>query len=70
MADKSEFLGVRISPEQRRKLQKLARYIGEPGNMSASVRFLVDQVPPEKLGGEKVRIPGINLSRREAVADE
>jgi hypothetical protein len=40
---KSEFIGLRTTPEQRRKLIKLAQMAGKPGNMSAGLRWWLDQ---------------------------
>ncbi len=47
MAPKSRFIGGRFEPEQQRKLIVLSLETGEPGNMSAALRWLVDraQIP-------------------------
>ena len=42
MTAKSKFVGVRLAPEQQRKLIVLSLQAGEPGNMSAALRWLVD----------------------------
>jgi hypothetical protein len=44
MAAKSRFIGVRIEPEQQRKLILLSVKAGQPGNMSAGLRWALDQV--------------------------
>ena len=44
MATKSRFVGVRLEPEQRRKLILLSRQAGEPGNMSAGLRWALEQI--------------------------
>ena len=43
MAAKSKFVGVRVEPEQQRKLILLSVTAGEPGNMSAGLRWALDQ---------------------------
>ena len=43
MASKSRFVGVRFEPEQQRKLIVLSMVAGEPGNMSAALRMLVER---------------------------
>jgi len=43
MAAKSRFVGVRLEPDQQRKLIVLSLAAGEPGNMSAALRMLVDR---------------------------
>ena len=43
MATKSRFVGVRFEPEQQQKLILLSVRAGEPGNMSAGLRWLVNQ---------------------------
>lgn len=50
MAPKSRFVGVRLEPEQQRKLIVLSLAAGEPGNMSAALRFLVDNAPAPDVG--------------------
>ena len=45
MASKSRFVGVRFEPEQQRKLIVLSLKAGEPGNMSAALRWLVEHAP-------------------------
>ena len=45
MASKSRFIGVRFEPEQQRKLIVLSLRAGEPGNMSAALRWLVEHAP-------------------------
>lgn len=44
MATKSRFIGVRFEPEQQRKLLLLSLQAGEPGNMSAGLRYAVDRI--------------------------
>ncbi len=41
----SRFIGVRFAPAQQAKLLILAQRAGEPGNMSAALRWLVDKEP-------------------------
>ena len=43
MAAKSRFVGVRVEPEQQRKLILLSVRAGEPGNMSAGLRWALEQ---------------------------
>ena len=43
MAAKSRFVGVRVPPEMQRKLILLSVTAGEPGNMSAGLRWALDQ---------------------------
>lgn len=45
MGAKSRFIGARFEPEQQRKLLVLSLTSGEPGNMSAALRMLVQQAP-------------------------
>lgn len=45
---KTEFIGLRTTPEQRRKLLKLAEQAGKPGNMSAGLRWWLDQAQIDK----------------------
>ena len=45
MGAKSRFVGVRLEPEQQRKLLVLSLTSGEPGNMSAALRMLVQRAP-------------------------
>ena len=44
MAAKSRFVGVRVEPEQQRKLLLLSMQTSEPGNMSAGLRWAIEQV--------------------------
>lgn len=44
MAQKSRFVGIRLEPEQQRKAILLSVQAGDPGNMSAGVRWALDQV--------------------------
>lgn len=44
MATKSRFIGVRFEPEQQRKLILLSMKAGDPGNMSAGLRYAVDRI--------------------------
>lgn len=43
MATKSRFVGVRFEPAEVRKLILLSLQAGEPGNMSAGLRWAVQQ---------------------------
>ncbi|HMN27946.1 MAG TPA: hypothetical protein PKE45_07300 [Caldilineaceae bacterium] len=38
-----ESVHVRITPQHRRKLLALSKRIGQPGNLSASLRWMLDQ---------------------------
>ena len=40
---KSRFVGARLTPEQQHKLVLLSLATSEPGNMSAGLRWAVDQ---------------------------
>ncbi len=51
MASKSRFVGVRFEPEQQRKLIVLSMVAGEPGNMSAALRYLVERAPMPTIEG-------------------
>ena len=51
MASKSRFVGVRFEPDQQRKLIVLSMVAGEPGNMSAALRYLVERAPMPALEG-------------------
>lgn len=44
MALKSRFVGVRLEPADQRKLILLSVQAGEPGNMSAGLRWALEQV--------------------------
>jgi hypothetical protein len=44
VAAKSRFVGVRVEPEQQRKLILLSMQTSEPGNMSAGLRWAIEQV--------------------------
>lgn len=44
MATKSRFVGVRLEPEEQRKLILLSMQTSEPGNMSAGLRYALDQI--------------------------
>ncbi len=44
MATRSRFVGVRLEPEQYRKLVLLSVVAGEPGNVSEAARYLVDRL--------------------------
>lgn len=44
MATKNRFVGVRLEPEQQRKLILLSIKAGDPGNMSAGLRYAVDRI--------------------------
>lgn len=43
MSLKSRFVGVRLEPEQQRKLIVFSVRAGEPGNVSAGLRWALDQ---------------------------
>ena len=47
MATKSKFIAFRAEPHLDRRLQALAKQIGEGSNTSAALRWLVDQYAPE-----------------------
>lgn len=49
MATKSRFIAARFEPEQQRKLLLLSMLTGEPGNMSAALRMLVERAPMPKV---------------------
>lgn len=42
MATKTRFIGVRLTQEQQRKLILLSVSAGDPGNMSAGLRWMLD----------------------------
>jgi hypothetical protein len=42
-ATKSEFVGVRLSKEERRKVLKLSLLTSQPGNLSAGLRAAISQ---------------------------
>lgn len=44
MATKSRFIAARFEPEQQRKLILLSLRAGDPGNMSAGLRYAVDRI--------------------------
>lgn len=44
MATKSRFIAARFEPEQQRKLILLSVSAGDPGNMSAGLRYAVDRI--------------------------
>lgn len=68
MAGKSRFVGVRFEPEQQRKLIMLSVVAGEPGNMSAALRWLVDRAPAEKIMRESAGVSVLaGGQQREAV---
>jgi hypothetical protein len=43
MAEKTRFVGVRLSAEEAQQLLLVSLQTEEPGNVSAAVRWLVDQ---------------------------
>lgn len=51
MATKSRFVGVRFEPVEVRKLILLSLQAGEPGNMSAGLRWAVQQASVPEGGG-------------------
>lgn len=64
---KSEFIGVRLSPEQREKLLALSKAAGVSNNLSAAVRWLVNEapLPPAEVINTLPALPGERA--REAV---
>lgn len=44
MATKSRYIGVRVEPQLQRKLILLSMQTSEPGNMSAGLRWALEQV--------------------------
>ena len=42
MAAKSRFVGVRLAPEQQHKLVLMSLATDEPGNISAGLRWAID----------------------------
>lgn len=44
MTLKNRFVGVRLEPEQQQKLILLSARAGEPGNMSAGLRWALEQL--------------------------
>lgn len=66
MATKSRFIGVRFEPEQQRKLLLLSLQAGEPGNMSAGLRWAVDQIKVSGSVSAEVRSEGSQAAEREA----
>lgn len=64
MAPKSRFVGIRLEPEQQRKLILLSVQAGEPGNMSAGLRWWLDQA--DVSGNVKAEV--VQAGQGEAVA--
>lgn len=60
MADKTQFVGVRLSAEEAQQLILVSLQTEEPGNVSAAVRWLVDQsrqLVQQRLGeGERFEV--------------
>lgn len=59
---KSEFVGVRLTKDERRKVLKLSLLTSEPGSLSAGVRAAISQArapassePPGYEGAEAVQ---------------
>lgn len=48
MGSKSRFVAARFEPEQQRKLLMLSVRAGQPGNMSAALRFAVDRIATDE----------------------
>lgn len=42
---KPEFIGLRTTVQQRQTLRSLAIFAGQPGNMSAGLRWWIDRAP-------------------------
>lgn len=55
MATKSRFVGVRLEPAEVRKAILLSLEAGEPGNMSAGLRWALQQASMPDGGGS---LPG------------
>ena len=69
MAAKSRFVGVRVEPEQQRKLILLSVRAGEPGNMSAGLRWALEQVRVSgDVVAEMAEAPTSNRPERALVA--
>lgn len=66
MAPKSRFVGVRFEQEQQRKLILISVQAGEPGNMSAALRWVVDQV--DVSGNVKAEMMQVGQRQGEAVS--
>jgi hypothetical protein len=56
---KSKFVGVRVEPSQLRKLIALSVQAGEPGNISAGLRWALDQADMPKLQMEVRQANGV-----------
>lgn len=67
MATKSRFIGVRFEPEQQRKLILLSMTAGDPGNMSAGLRYAVDCISVSgSVSAEVLAEGGSQQAEREA----
>jgi hypothetical protein len=67
MATKSRFIGVRFEPEQQRKLILLSMKAGDPGNMSAGLRYAVDRIAVSgSVSAEVIAEGGGQRAEREA----
>ena len=67
MATKSRFIGVRFEPEQQRKLILLSMKAGDPGNMSAGLRYAVDRIAVSgSVSAEVLAEGGSQQAEREA----
>lgn len=47
MAPKSKYVGIRVEPKTIEKLIKLSIAAGDPGNMSAGLRYALDMIKIE-----------------------
>jgi len=66
MATKSRFIGVRFEPDQQRKLILLSVKAGDPGNMSAGLRYAVDRIAVSGSVSAEVLTDGGQQPEREA----
>ena len=70
MADKTHFVGVRLSAEEAQQLLLVSLQTDEPGNVSAAVRWLLDQsrgLVQQRLGGDGERYAAMSdLARKMA----
>jgi hypothetical protein len=68
MRIKSRFLGARLEPHQQRKLVAVSHMAGEPGNMSAALRWLLDQVDLSQQTQATTRDAGYGLGAEPGVS--
>lgn len=50
MAIKSVMVTVRVDPEQQKKLRMVSRHTPRPGNLSAALRYLIEQAAATPAG--------------------